>query len=517
MPRSRSATASASSTSCRSGPPVCSSRKRTSPARRRSTSPPLAPPCSSTPPLRVGRASRPRGVGSPADALVERAGKPPRRSPLVAGYRGGWFHPATGYSVPPALRLACHLSARPAGDVFDASLARLYARTERRRGTPSVSTACSFTASPRKKPGTCSRGSHAPGRRHPPLLCALADRARSDPTGRRAAAAGILVEDVVKQSEGNPPRSRRTRATARGDLSRRNRRRRVARGRGAGDIVEPRAARSAARIPRVARQGVPRAAARARLPIGGRQPGGHPRELPLVVESLHAGSLIIDDIEDDSAFRRGAAALHRRHGVPVAINAANWLYFWAQVLLARLRLPDAARLLAHERLAECLMRCHEGQALDLTVRVDELPQAQVPAVVHAITRLKTGAPARARDLSRRHRRGRWWRAARRDRQVREGVGVGLQMLDDVSGVLSLERRHKAIEDLQQRRATWVWAWLAMEPRARHVRAAPRRPARRDGERHGRLARRAHPVRARRGRVAAGARPARRRRRCACRA
>ena len=51
---------------------------------------------------------------------------PPRRSPLVAGYRGGWFHPATGYSVPPALRLACHLSARPAADVFDASLARLY-------------------------------------------------------------------------------------------------------------------------------------------------------------------------------------------------------------------------------------------------------------------------------------------------------------------------------------------------------------------------------------------------------
>jgi lycopene beta-cyclase len=31
--------------------------------------------------------------------------------PLVAGYRGGWFHPATGYSVPVAVRLALHVAA----------------------------------------------------------------------------------------------------------------------------------------------------------------------------------------------------------------------------------------------------------------------------------------------------------------------------------------------------------------------------------------------------------------------
>jgi lycopene beta-cyclase len=53
---------------------------------------------------------------------------PPRRSPLVAGYRGGWFHPATGYSLPPAIRLACHLGERKAEDVFDERLARMYRR-----------------------------------------------------------------------------------------------------------------------------------------------------------------------------------------------------------------------------------------------------------------------------------------------------------------------------------------------------------------------------------------------------
>jgi lycopene beta-cyclase len=35
---------------------------------------------------------------------------PPPGRPLVAGYAGGWFHPATGYSAPCALRLAALLA-----------------------------------------------------------------------------------------------------------------------------------------------------------------------------------------------------------------------------------------------------------------------------------------------------------------------------------------------------------------------------------------------------------------------
>ena len=50
----------------------------------------------------------------------------PERSPLVAGYRGGWFHPATGYSFPPAVRLACCVAARPAAQAFDGRLAALW-------------------------------------------------------------------------------------------------------------------------------------------------------------------------------------------------------------------------------------------------------------------------------------------------------------------------------------------------------------------------------------------------------
>jgi lycopene beta-cyclase len=52
--------------------------------------------------------------------------EPPRGSPLMAGYRGGWFHPATGYSMPAAIRLAEHIATRAPEAVFDDDFAALY-------------------------------------------------------------------------------------------------------------------------------------------------------------------------------------------------------------------------------------------------------------------------------------------------------------------------------------------------------------------------------------------------------
>jgi len=194
--------------------------------------------------------------------------------------------------------------------------------------------------------------------------------------------------------------------------------------------------------------------------LGGGTPTQMPPELPWLVELIHAGSLIVDDIEDDSDERRGGPTLHRRHGLPVALNAGNWLYFWPQVLLSRMDLPPSARLEAHERITDCMLRCHEGQALDLTVRVSELQRADVPAVVSTLTTLKTGklvglatALGAIASLS----------TSRRVSALACfgcEVGVGLQMLDDLSGVLNPARRDKALEDLRLGRATWVWALLA---------------------------------------------------------
>jgi len=201
------------------------------------------------------------------------------------------------------------------------------------------------------------------------------------------------------------------------------------------------------------------------------------RVIELAIELIHAGSLIIDDVQDASDERRGSPALHRLVGAPLAINTGSWLYFWALAELARLAVPGAL-----ERATAALARCHQGQALDLATRVVELEPRDVPAVVAATTRLKTatlcrlavelgalaaGAPeARAQILG----------------DLGEAVGRALQMLDDLGGLVAAHaasaaaqatapapaaqapaaqaRSAKGHEDLREARPTWAWAWLA---------------------------------------------------------
>ena len=110
-----------------------------------------------------------------------------------------------------------------------------------------------------------------------------------------------------------------------------------------------------------------------------------------VVELIHAGSLVVDDIEDGSTIRRGKPALHIRYGLPTALNAGNWLYFWPFQLIKALELPNRTALSVYECYHRTLLRAHFGQAMDLGSRVDRLLQTRVPDVCLATMELKTGA------------------------------------------------------------------------------------------------------------------------------
>jgi geranylgeranyl pyrophosphate synthase len=197
---------------------------------------------------------------------------------------------------------------------------------------------------------------------------------------------------------------------------------------------------------------------------GGGEP---PSELVLIVELLHAGSLIVDDIEDESLARRGQPALHRRHGLAKALNAGNWLYFWPGRLLERLALAPETELALHRAINRALLDSHYGQALDLSLRASELSQLELPPIVALMTRLKTaslfelaatlGAVAAGASRERRRVLARFAR----------DLGVSLQMLDDLGAIASERRRDKGHEDVLHDRPTWPWAWLA-----RDLEAAP---------------------------------------------
>ncbi|MCS6864582.1 MAG: polyprenyl synthetase family protein [Gemmataceae bacterium] len=191
---------------------------------------------------------------------------------------------------------------------------------------------------------------------------------------------------------------------------------------------------------------------------GGR--GNPPPELPVVVELLHAGSLIVDDIEDDSVQRRGRAALHRQVGLPLALNAGNWLYFWPLSLLGRMGFPCSIEREMHRRAVDAVRRCHEGQALDLAARLGELHPSDIPAVAHTISAWKTGSlMALAAELGA--------IAAKAEPAITdalalfgERLGVGLQMYNDLSELTGAAGPLKCTEDLLHGRVTWPWAWAA---------------------------------------------------------
>ncbi len=190
---------------------------------------------------------------------------------------------------------------------------------------------------------------------------------------------------------------------------------------------------------------------------GGRGP--IPAAIPLAIEALHTGSLIVDDVQDDATTRRGGPALHVVTGVPLAINTGNWMYFWALDQLAGLDVAATAGRAILRLAVTTLRECHEGQALDLSVRVFDLEPARVPPVVAAVTRGKSAAlmamaaqlPALAAGAAPAVVDGLGALGA--------GLGTGLQMLDDLGG-LGRARRVKGLEDLRGGRATWPWAWLA---------------------------------------------------------
>lgn len=185
-----------------------------------------------------------------------------------------------------------------------------------------------------------------------------------------------------------------------------------------------------------------------------------PPELSLVVELLHAGSLIIDDIEDGSLQRRGHAALHRVVGVPAALNLGNWLYFWPFELLKQLDLAPGTELAATRLCLEAVRVCHEGQALDLAARVGDLHPSDVITVCRAISERKTGVlMGMAAEL------GATVAAQDADtipalRTFGERVGMALQMLNDLSELTGTAGPLKHPEDLTHGRVTWPWAWAA---------------------------------------------------------
>jgi len=176
--------------------------------------------------------------------------------------------------------------------------------------------------------------------------------------------------------------------------------------------------------------------------------------LAALVEELHAGSLVIDDIQDAGENRRGRPALHALIGQASAINAANWLYFSAADQIRRAGLAPELELEIYRLYHQTMTRAHYGQSLDLSYDMTRTSQERIHSICTAAIGLKTGAlMGMCSELGA--------IAALADKATRkrlsifgESFGACLQMFNDLSefrGASSSQSKGPFI------RPSWVWA------------------------------------------------------------
>jgi geranylgeranyl pyrophosphate synthase len=99
--------------------------------------------------------------------------------------------------------------------------------------------------------------------------------------------------------------------------------------------------------------------------LGGRAEDAFPAAAG--IEMLHNAFLVHDDIEDGSESRRGIATMHRRAGVPIAVNTGDAMNALAMRLFRKNveQLGPAVALRILDEVDHMLVQCLEGQAIEL--------------------------------------------------------------------------------------------------------------------------------------------------------
>jgi geranylgeranyl pyrophosphate synthase len=86
-----------------------------------------------------------------------------------------------------------------------------------------------------------------------------------------------------------------------------------------------------------------------------------------LIELIHEGTLLVDDVEDNAEVRRGKPAMHKIYGVDAAVNTGNAMYFIPLAMLYKntQKLSKEKRLKIYDLYAEEMLRLSIGQAMDI--------------------------------------------------------------------------------------------------------------------------------------------------------
>lgn len=182
------------------------------------------------------------------------------------------------------------------------------------------------------------------------------------------------------------------------------------------------------------------------------------------IETFHKASLVHDDIEDDDAFRYGQPAVHRRFGIPTAINVGDYLIGLGYRLLSRTEDDDVsseARVDVLDALAAAHMRLAEGQGSELLWR-DGKERRLTPLDALKVYALKTSPAFEAALISGVRLAGDAEPYREAIRTFSRNMGVAFQILNDLGDWIGDDtNKMSAGGDIFGGRPTLLWA-LALQ-------------------------------------------------------
>jgi geranylgeranyl pyrophosphate synthase len=157
-----------------------------------------------------------------------------------------------------------------------------------------------------------------------------------------------------------------------------------------------------------------------------------------VIELIHNGTIIVDDIEDDSSLRRGKPCLHTIYGEDIAINVGNAIYFIPLKIIMDSSFDTEIKERAFEIYAEEMINLHFGQAMDIfwhkggKETITELQYLQMVS-------FKTGTLARFAARLAALLTGADEEIQRVLGSMAETIGIGFQIQDDILDITATER------------------------------------------------------------------------------
>eukprot|EP01112_Ceratiomyxa_fruticulosa_P018471 TRINITY_DN5906_c0_g1_i1.p1 TRINITY_DN5906_c0_g1~~TRINITY_DN5906_c0_g1_i1.p1 ORF type:complete len:378 (-),score=68.05 TRINITY_DN5906_c0_g1_i1:105-1238(-) len=207
-------------------------------------------------------------------------------------------------------------------------------------------------------------------------------------------------------------------------------------------------------------------------------------DLCCISEIVHNGTLVVDDIEDNSTTRRGKPCLHLIYPLDVSINAGNAMYFLPLVVLRdrKGKVPDKVLLKCYELYGEEMAKLHVGQGLDIiwhqsqNYSKEKRVEVKDPSVDQYLQMcaFKTGTLARMSVLLAAYLCNAEDSQAKALGRFAEAIGVAFQIQDDILNIVGEEKftagKGGAGEDIHEgKRTLMVIHALENSPKADRLR------------------------------------------------